>query len=210
MTRDLAQVGEQTEGRAPGRPRSIEVDRAILDATRNLLADYGPAGMSIEAVATRAGVGKATIYRRWSGKDDLLVDALRSLNDDLPPIPVGSPLRDTLLMMLKALQHKGQGALTSRIMPHLIGCRDSDPEYLEAYLDVVIEPRRERYRTVLRAAVASGELVADTDVDLATTMLVGPLLYSEYVRRPSQQSNPDLADQVVDAVLRAFGPAPQR
>jgi len=180
-----------------------------LDATRNLLADYGPAGMSIEAVATRAGVGKATIYRRWSGKDDLLVDALRSLNDDLPPIPVGSPLRDTLLMMLKALQHKGQGALTSRIMPHLIGCRDSDPEYLEAYLDVVIEPRRERYRTVLRDAVTRGELAIDTDVDVATTMLVGPLLYSEYVRRPSQQMRTDLADQVVDAVLRAFGPAPR-
>src|SRR2546430_2040846 len=65
--------------RAPGRPRSVRVDEAIIDAVLDLLADGSIESLSIEAIAARAGVGKATLYRRWSNKDDLLLDAIRTL-----------------------------------------------------------------------------------------------------------------------------------
>ena len=68
----------------PGRPRSEEADRAIIDAALDLFAESGAGGLCIEAVAARAGVGKSTIYRRWPGKEDLLVDALATLKSPLP------------------------------------------------------------------------------------------------------------------------------
>ena len=64
------------EPRRPGRPRSEQADQAIIDATLEVFAESGPDGLCIEQVAARAGVGKATIYRRWPGKEDLLVDAI--------------------------------------------------------------------------------------------------------------------------------------
>ncbi|HEY4851574.1 MAG TPA: helix-turn-helix domain-containing protein, partial [Streptosporangiaceae bacterium] len=70
--------------RRPGRPRSEQADRAIIEAALSLFAESGPDGLCIEQVAARAGVGKATIYRRWPGKEDLLLDALAALKTPLP------------------------------------------------------------------------------------------------------------------------------
>src|SRR6478752_4034025 len=73
------QPGTAAEHRRPGRPRSERADRAIIDAALSLFAEHGVEGLCIEEVAARAGVGKATIYRRWPGKEDLLLDALAAL-----------------------------------------------------------------------------------------------------------------------------------
>src|SRR5918911_454834 len=80
-----AQVDQ--DRKAPGRPRSARADEAIIDAVLDLLAE-GPAAesMSIESIAARAGVGKATIYRRWPNKEALVVDAVTALKGPIPPI----------------------------------------------------------------------------------------------------------------------------
>ena len=70
--------------RRPGRPRSEQADQAIIDAALSLFAESGPEGLCIERVAARAGVGKATIYRRWPGKEDLLLDAIAALKAPMP------------------------------------------------------------------------------------------------------------------------------
>ena len=70
--------------RRPGRPREQRADRAIIDATLEIFADEGYHALSVEAVAARAEVSKATIYRRWPGKRELVIDALATLNDDFP------------------------------------------------------------------------------------------------------------------------------
>src|SRR5215467_6175875 len=70
--------------RRPGRPRSERADQAIIDAALSLFAESGPEGLCIERVAARAGVGKATIYRRWPGKEDLLLDAIAALKAPMP------------------------------------------------------------------------------------------------------------------------------
>ena len=86
-------------GRRPGRPRDERVDRAIIDATLELFAAEGYSALSVEAVAVKAEVSKATIYRRWPGKRELILDALATLNDDLPSLATGST-RERLLLSL--------------------------------------------------------------------------------------------------------------
>ena len=86
-------TGEAAVGRRPGRPRSERADQAIIDAALSLFAESGPDGLCIERVAARAGVGKATIYRRWPGKEDLLLDAIAALKAPLPDRPAGRPAR---------------------------------------------------------------------------------------------------------------------
>ena len=75
----MVSATERSPARAPGRPRSAQAHRAILDATIELFVESGYEGLSIEGVAARAGVGKTTIYRRWSSKEDLIVDAIGEL-----------------------------------------------------------------------------------------------------------------------------------
>src|SRR5262244_3220874 len=89
--------------RRPGRPRSEQADQAIIDAALSLFAESGPEGLCIERVAARAGVGKATIYRRWPGKEDLLLDALAALRAPLPN-PKGESVRDDLAALLDAMR----------------------------------------------------------------------------------------------------------
>src|SRR5580658_2329777 len=94
--------GNAGPGRRPGRPRSERAERAILDAALELFAESGVAGVCMEAVAARAGVGKATIYRRWPGKEDLLLDALAALRMPLPT-PQGRSVRADLITLVDAL-----------------------------------------------------------------------------------------------------------
>ena len=86
--------------RSPGRPRSVRADEAIIEATLDLLAEGMSVDvLSIEAIAARAGVGKATIYRRWTGKDALLHDALATSKAPAP-LPAGESVRDDLVLLL--------------------------------------------------------------------------------------------------------------
>jgi AcrR family transcriptional regulator len=95
--------------RRAGRPRSEEADRAILDAALDALVDDGYGGMSIERIAAKAGVGKATIYRRWNGKAEILVEALRRRACfDVPLVDTGD-LRADLLTILQAVYTNMKG-----------------------------------------------------------------------------------------------------
>src|SRR5262249_60113721 len=88
--------------RRPGRPRSEQADQAIIDAALSLFAESGPDGLCIERVAARAGVGKATIYRRWPGKEDLLLDAIAAVKAPLPE-PAGRSAPEDPAALLRAL-----------------------------------------------------------------------------------------------------------
>src|SRR5215472_3964049 len=92
-----------TAVRKAGRPRSEQADRAIIEAALDLFAESGPEGLCIERVAARAGVGKATIYRRWPGKEDLLLDALAALTVPLPA-PKGVSVREDLAALVDAMR----------------------------------------------------------------------------------------------------------
>lgn len=186
--------------RRPGRPRSAEADTAIIDATLELIVEGGIAGLSVESVAARAGVGKATIYRRWANKDELIVDALSSLNDALPEIPEGS-IRDKLVQMVDQVRAKSTETCSGRLMPRMLSYSTQHPELFKTYFSHVIEPRRERYRTVLREGVASGELRADLDIELAATLVAAPMLYLHLMQLGMGAPKPGTSERLVDAVL---------
>ncbi len=161
--------------RRPGRPRSERADQAIIDAALSLFAESGPEGLCIERVAARAGVGKATIYRRWPGKEDLLLDAIAALKAPLPE-PAGRSVREDLVTLLAAVCKETADPRRAREFALLLGEGAKYPRLMARYMETVVEPRREVIRAVLRRGMATGELRPDLDVDAALFMLIGAVL----------------------------------
>jgi AcrR family transcriptional regulator len=168
-----AGTGAPESGAPRGRPRSPEADRAILDAAGSLLAARGLSGMSIEEVATRAGVGKATIYRRWPTKGLLALDAFMVMFRSLqPPVDSGS-LRTDLLSALRAWVRAVTTTPAGRLLASLIGEAQHDPELHAAWRDRVLEPLRVQHRMLLERAVARGEISASVDQDVVLDLFFG-------------------------------------
>ena len=190
--------------RAVGRPRDPKLDAAITDATLELLADIGYAALTIEAVATRAGVGKATLYRRWPGKVQLVIDAVRTLSEQPDP-DTSAGVRDELVELLEAVRRKSGSSLAGRIFPRLIGDSADNPEFMRRYREQVLDPRRDRFRTALLRGVEQGLVRTDVDTDHAIDLLVGPMAYRNLIRN-DPAPGPDLAARIVDDVLRALAP----
>lgn len=162
--------------RRPGRPRDERADRAIVDATLELLVEEGYNALSVEAIAAQAGVSKATIYRRWNGKHELVLDAISALKGAVPPTPVDGTIRERLLQIMRHICRKDPETLEGRLMPRILAYRTSQPELFTAYVERVLDPRRERTRQVLRDGIAGGELRADLDVELTMLALSSPLI----------------------------------
>ncbi len=196
-----AGTAQPERSRRPGRPRSERADQAIIDAALSLFAESGPEGLCIERVAARAGVGKATIYRRWPGKEDLLLDAIAALKAPLPE-PAGRSVREDLVALLRAMCQDVADPRRAREYALLLGEGAKYPRLMARYVETVLEPRREVIRTVLRRGMASGELRPDLDVNAALFMLVGAVL----ARRGQEQPPipPDYPERVVDELLRGL------
>ena len=161
--------------RRRGLPRSERADRAIIDAALSLFAESGPEGLCIEKVAAKAGVGKATIYRRWPGKEDLLLDALAAQKGPLPE-PAGRSVREDLVTLLGGMRDSVADPRRAREFALLLGEGAKYPRLMARYVETVLEPRREVIRSVLRRGVASGELRAGVDIEAALFMLTGAVL----------------------------------
>ena len=155
----------------PGRPRSEEAHQAILEATLELLAEVGYSAFTVEGVAQRAGVGKATIYRRWPSKLPLVVEAFRRL-PGLEEVDTGN-LVDDLNKMLRSYLQRFEATPLAAVLPSLVGERAHNPELSQLFDPVVRERRRPLVR-VLARAVERGALPEDLDPDLAADLIVGP------------------------------------
>ncbi|MEW2316904.1 TetR/AcrR family transcriptional regulator [Streptomyces bauhiniae] len=190
---------------ARGRPRSEAVERAIIEGVMKLLEDGVPlADLSIERVARTAGVGKATIYRRWSGKEELFVDVLRTAEPPDPELP-GTSMRDDLVVLLETLRRRGLASRSSAIMHNVYVQAKCSPRIWAAYEAGVIAPRRAIALDVLRRGQRDGELRTDIDVELANDMFVGTMLVRT-VLRPDADLPEGLAEEIVDTLLTGLRP----
>ena len=192
--------GPSPEPRRPGRPRSERADQAILSAALDLFAERGPDALCIEQVAAKAGVGKATIYRRWPGKEDMLLDAISMLRTQLPE-PQGKSVRADLIALLNAICRETADRRRARLFALLQGEGSRYPRLMDSYLKTVVQPRRAVVRSVLRRGVATGELREDTDIEAASFLVDGAVLASMYGPGPVDAR---YARRVVEELLRGI------
>ncbi|WP_418956724.1 TetR/AcrR family transcriptional regulator [Streptomyces tritici] len=187
-----------------GRPRSEAAEQAIIGAVIGLLEEGIPlAGLSIERIARTAGVGKATIYRRWPGKEELFVDVVRSIEPPDPVLP-GTSVRDDLVVMLSSMRERGL-AKRSALLRNVFSQMQLYPKLWEQYHRIAIEPRRRLGIDALRRGVETGEIRADLDLELVNDLFVGPLLLRT-VLQPTADLSPDFPAAVVDAILDGVRP----
>jgi len=158
-----------------GRPRDIRCDEAILQATLELLAEAGAGSLSIDGVAARAGVGKATIYRRWNSKEALLLEALSS-DTSIIATPDTGTLRGDLESYFGALLEKVHSSAGSDVLPHLIEAAHYDAEVRQS-LDQYLSSRQKPLRVLLQRAQQRGEIAATIDLKVMSDAVVGPIIY---------------------------------
>lgn len=191
--------------RRPGRPRERRADHAIIGSALEIFAEDGYHALTIEAVAARAGVGKTTIYRRWPGKKELVIDALATLNDELMTAKAHLPdaAADRIRAVLRHLTTRDNESLLGRITPRMLVYSESQPDLYADYFDRVIRPRRRWLHRLLQEGVQRGELRADLDIEVAALTLVGAALM------PARglgwdEHGVDLADRLFDVLWPAF------
>jgi TetR/AcrR family transcriptional regulator of autoinduction and epiphytic fitness len=180
-------------------PRVERSRRVILEATLDELGEVGYGAMTIESVARRAGVGKATIYRHWQGKLDLLSDALATLKRPIPPPTEGSA-RERIVALLEALVETLSESRWSRCMPALIDAAARD-ETVQRFHQQFVSARRQVMVDLIVDGIAAGELSADLDPVLTSEVLAGPIFYRRLMT--GEPFNRSLARQIVDLVLPA-------
>jgi AcrR family transcriptional regulator len=187
--------------RAPGRPRSAEADEAILQAALAEYAAHGYDRLTTDAVATRAGVSKATIYRRYGSKLELVTAAMYHSSKSKPYPDTGTCAGD----VRGILEHIGDllnDPLLGRCVRHMAADSVAAPDLGEVH-DRFVASRRAGTREVLQRWVDRGELRADADLEIAIDVLTGPAWYRHLmVHLPIDAA---YLDQVSAEFLRAFG-----
>jgi AcrR family transcriptional regulator len=181
-----------------GRPRSEEAHQAILDATIGLLAEVGFSALTVESIATRAGVGKATIYRRWPSKLPLVVEAFGGL-PALEDVDTGD-LRNDLVTMLRRYLQVFNTTPLAEVLPSLAGERSHNTE-LEV-LDSVLKGRRQPLLAAFERALERGELSRDLDLELAADLVVGPIAVRLYFT--GGRIHPRIVGPMVDLALNGI------
>jgi len=188
--------------RRGGRPRSSRAHEAILRAALEEWAEHSLAGMTIEGVATRAGVARTTIYRRWSNLTDLCLDALGHLHEPFP-VPPGDSVAGDLLVLLRALRHLLTESRLARLIPQLVVEASRRPDLSLTYWNEHLMRGSSILGDVLRRGVADGSVRPDLDVELVIDLLTGPLFKRSIWQLPT--SDEDLV-RTIEIVLAGLAP----
>jgi AcrR family transcriptional regulator len=193
-----------------GRPRDPAIDAAIMSAALELFIDHGIVGMSIEQVAKRAGVGKPTVYRRWSTKERLVADAIEAhvgtdlhwpTRDEI----AGTPARVFVKRNIAAAARAAAEPKFRSLVAQIYGSAVTHPLLMQTYWDHYIQPRRTLTIAMLQRAQEDGSVARDADLDVLIDMLAGAVTYRVL------QPNPPTARQMkryLEAAYRQVGLLP--
>lgn len=185
-------------GRGPGRPRDRAAGDAILDATLKLLAEEGYEGLTTDRIAAVAGVGKATIYRRWSSKEEVVAAAAMRLSAEVPTPDTGD-LEADLRAIAEGLAAVFAQPATARLVAALLARMPHDPALAENLRQGFLAARRRAAHVVLEHARERGEIASGVDLEIAVDLLAAPFYYRMLVTGTSIDRR--FADDVVAAVL---------
>jgi AcrR family transcriptional regulator len=184
-----------------GRPRSDRVHRAILEAARELLIRDGYTRLRLEHVAAAAGVGKATIYRRWPSKEDLAQALVQDLVAPHLPIEDLGDTREemlaTVMNPLRAITETDFGPVIRSLLSQIAG----NPKLGDPFRATVVQARRDQVARMIERGVARGDLRQDVDVDVATELLVGPVYFRLMFGGELDEA---FANRIVDSVMRGY------
>jgi AcrR family transcriptional regulator len=191
----------------PGRPRRSATGHAILKATRELLAQGGVHGLTVEGVAERSGIAKTTIYRRWRSKEDLALAALLEVIREEPPVVHTGNTRTALSAYLGQLIKNVNSRLYGRILRGLISEMAIDRELARGFRDQVLARRTTAIRGLLARGIDRGELRPDLDLEIGVDLLLGPIYYR--LLMSGEPLTSWFVDRLVGAVM-AYGQGSER
>jgi AcrR family transcriptional regulator len=186
--------------RPPGRPRDERATRAITEAALRQLAEHGYARVSMESIASEAGVARATVYRRFRDKADLITAAIATkAGGPFPDEPSDDPRSDLIAYLEEFDERFGEDCV--EVIGTLLGSREEQGA-LTLHRQRVIAPRLAYARRLLARAQELGQLTSDIDIDLSIEMLSG----SVFARRVSgSPSSPGWARRAVALIWSAPG-----
>jgi AcrR family transcriptional regulator len=188
-----------------GRRSSSRTRQAILDATRELLADGGVHGLTVEGVAARAGVAKTTVYRRWRSKDELALAVLIDMVEQVASVPDLGDTRAELIAFVDRAVKILRATLMGRVMQGLVSDLASNAELARAFREQVVAVRVAETRRLVERGIERGDLRPDADYELANELLFGPVYYRLLLSGAPLED--ELAPRLVDAVWPAFAAA---
>lgn len=182
--------------------RQVQSEAAILKATREILAESGVQGLTMEGVAARAGVAKTTVYRRWSSKEDLAMAVLLDMVAQVVAVPDLESTRDELVAFVDGAVKILGSTLMGRVMQGLVSELAANPALARSFQERVVAMRVSEVHRLVERGIDRGDLRPDTDIELAHELLFGPVYYRLLLSGASLEAG--LAERIVDAVLPAF------
>ncbi len=186
--------------------RAGTIEQATLDAARQLLADSGVKGLTIEGVSARTGIAKTTLYRRWRSKEDLALAVVLDMARTAIAAPSHGDIRQALISYLDAATTILRTTLMGRVMQGLASDLATDPAMAEAFRAEVGALRATHLTELVRHGVETGHVRDDVDVALLQDLLFGPIYYRLlFSGTPLEE---DLAERIVDAVLPSIAADP--
>ena len=187
------------------RTRSESAHKKVLRAAVELVSARGVDATSMDAIAAKSGVSKATIYKHWADKEALLLEMMSSLAglDSRPAFDSGDTRADMVAVL--AYRPKGNARTRERITPHFVAYSASHAEFGNAWRHKAMEPPRRELKRLIQQGIAKRELVAEIDFEIASAILLGPILYWHIFLRHSTDDPKALAHAVVEVFWRAYG-----
>lgn len=184
-------------------PRTRRSQARIIEATIDLIADFGPRGVTADAVAERSGVAKSTIYRHWSSVDDLLIDVFRRTVP--PPVPLDptASFEQCLRTQVHAVITEVTTTNWAHTLPQLLAMGRVNPA-LQELIDQDRDAKRDRLRTLLDQGEQEGRIPAGLDLDLVVAMLLGPIIMCATIGETERLS--EIAEFTIERFLDSYRP----
>ena len=191
-----------TKRKGQGRPRDESVDTRVVAATLELLAEEGLSALSVESIATTAGVSKSSVYRRWNSKEEIIIDAIATVAQAVNVSDTGD-IRHDLVTAIDGLRGLVSDTRAGEVFPWLVSEIASRSDIGVLYFTTVVHPRRRAIVDLLAAARERGDIRSSLDVEIAVDILTGPVILRRMAGNMDSAPD-DWVEIVVDSLLTGW------